>query len=119
MTGKQYVHCAVRPGKRAAPERLTVVVEEEPVDSQSHLLGQLVVLLVFRLRLVDPILHLRLPNNTVAVQLIATPNQRVKRLFGMVSEEIHPDRIVAALEPRPPEVVGVHAGTEAIALCPL
>ena len=37
LQGHDHVHCAVRSGKRAAPEGLTIVIEEESVDCKPHL----------------------------------------------------------------------------------
>ena len=92
------------------------MVKEEPINRDAHLLRETVRLLRLGLGLGDPVLELGLAHDAVAVELVTAAHERVERLLGVVLEQVHPDRVVPALEPGPAEVVRVHARTKAITL---
>ena len=52
----------------------------------------------------------------VTIQLVAASNQCMKGSVRMLSQQVDPDWIIAAFEPRPSEVIGVDTGTKTITL---
>ena len=52
----------------------------------------------------------------IAINLVATPNEQVEGLLCMFCQQVDPNRVVAALEPRSAEGISVHADAEPIAL---
>lgn len=52
----------------------------------------------------------------IAINLIATTDEYMERLFSMLRQQVDPERVVTTLEPWSAEVIWIHAGTEPVAL---
>ena len=59
------------------------MVEVEPINREAHVGRELIVSLLLRHFAVDPLLQLWFAHDAVAVELVATADERVERLFGV------------------------------------
>lgn len=76
-----HLHRAIGSGKSPTSECLAIMIEVEAINRETHLLRERIVLLLLRQLRGDPILHLWLSHDGIAIELIATPNQNVVRLL--------------------------------------
>ena len=52
----------------------------------------------------------------IAIKLIATTDEYMERLLGMLRQQVNPERVITTLKPGSAEVIWIHTSAKPVAL---